>query len=136
MDDVVDKILLANGVYDIVCACSILWLHEVHGLGILSDLHATMFQDEAHVHHPVIRRLMAYWVLTYGVVRACAGFQRELYMVGALTYFIEAVCFEYESLVGGTVIRYKATIVSVVSLLMGGFILWRALTSSSCPTTA
>jgi hypothetical protein len=78
---------------------------------------------------------MAYWVLTYGVVRACAGFQRELYMVGALTYFIEALCFEYESRIGGTVIRYKATIVSVVSLLMGGFILWRALTSSSCPTT-
>ena len=97
MDDVVDKILLANGVYDIACACSILWLHGVHGLDVLSDLHATMFQNEEHVHHPVIRRLMAYWVMTYGVVRTTAGFQRELYLVGALTYFIEAFCFEYES---------------------------------------
>jgi hypothetical protein len=52
-------------------------------------------------------------------------------MVGALTYFIEAFCFQYESRIGGTVVRSKATIVSVVSLLMGGFLLWRALTSSS-----
>ena len=126
MDDVVDKILLANGAYDIACACSILWMP-----GLLSDLHASMFQDEAHVHNPVIRRLMAYWVLTYGVVRAAAGFQRELYVVGALTYFIEAFCFQYESRIGGTVVRSKATVVSVVSFLMGGFLLWRALTSSS-----
>jgi hypothetical protein len=115
----IDVILIVNGLYDLTCACSILWLGHLPGFSVLSNLHAGMFEE--HVSHPVIRRLLAYWLLTYGMVRTMAGLYGDhvLSVVGALTYFIEAFSFEYESRVGETMVRSKVTFVSVTSLFLG-----------------
>ena len=80
-----------------------------------------MFASEDHINHPVIRRLLSYWLLTYGTVRTAAGLHRDnvLDILGALTYLIEAFCFEYELRIGGTMIQSKVTFVSVFSLALG-----------------
>jgi hypothetical protein len=127
-DMIIDTILIVNGLYDITCACSILWLGCLPGFKILSNLHANMFESAEHARHPVIRRLLAYWLLTYGVARTAAGIHRDevLDAVGALTYFIEAFCFEYESMVGETLIASKVAFVSVTSWFLGVMVLSRS----------
>jgi hypothetical protein len=59
------------------------------------------------------------------MVRTVAGFhpERHLYFAAALTYFIEAFSFEYENRVGGTLVPSKVAFVSIVSALMGVWIL-------------
>ena len=43
----------------------------------------------------------------------------ELDILGALTYLIEAFCFEYEHRVGGTMVQSKVRFVSIFSLVLG-----------------
>jgi hypothetical protein len=116
---IIDIVLVANGLYDLTCACSILWLHKLPVFSFLSNLHSAMFKHE----HPVVRRLLAYWLITYGTVRAAAGLHRDLRVLAASTYFIEAFCFEHESWVGETMVRSKVTFVSVFSVLLGVLVL-------------
>ena len=127
--DAVDLLFLVNGLYDLICACSILWLYRLPGFNFMSKLHTAMFKSREHWDHPVIRRLIAYWLFTYGMARIAAGMHRDkvLDIVGALTYFIEAFCFEYETRVGETMIRSKVTFVSALSMLLGVFVLSRSI---------
>ena len=120
----INIILIINGVYDLVCAASILWLHEIPFFSTFSKLHPKMFIEQ-HSDHHVIQRLLSYWIITYGMVRIMAGFHRDnaLYMVAALTYFIEAFCFEYESRVFNTMVSSKVMFVSMTSIIIGIFII-------------
>ena len=113
--------LILNGVYDILCSVGILWFSDVPFFSELSKLHTNMFAEEIHRDNPVIKRLLAYWLMTYGLVRLSAGLfgSSHLYFVAAMTYFIEAFCFEYENRVGKTMISYKVTFVSVFSVALG-----------------
>ena len=97
-DIAISAILLLNGVYDMCCCLGILFLSNVPGFAQLSRLHNTMFVDDENVENPIIRRLLAYWLMTYGMVRTVAGARQELALdvAAALTYFIEAFCFEFE----------------------------------------
>ncbi len=116
-----DVVLVSNGVYDLTCAASILWLNNT-----LSTLHPTMFSKRHHYENPVIKRLLAYWLITYGMVRLIAGFsgEKNLYLVASMTYFIEAFCFEYENRIGHNMVTSKVTFVSTVSVLMGIWIMF------------
>jgi hypothetical protein len=128
MDYVITAILFANGLYDIICGCSIMWLSEsVQPFKLLATLHPTMFIDKEHSEHPVIKRLLAYWLLTYGFARLFAGVQQEFYLdvVAAITYFLEALCYEYERWVGKTVVSEKVTFVSLFSSILGILVLLR-----------
>ena len=138
--DIFHVILVVNGFYDIVCACSILWLWRFPFFSYLSTLHASMFRDDKHVNNPVIRRLLSYWLLTYGLVRIVAGFQGNdvIDILGASTYFIECFCFEYECRVGKTMVHSKVTFVSFLSLTFGIFIVSNhmAVLCSALPSAA
>ena len=121
---IIDVIFLLNGVYDLACAVSIL-----SGVGFLSSLHPAMFTNSPD---PIVRRLLAYWLFTYGTARTAAGLHRDLGLdlVGSLTYFIEALCFEYECRYGGTMVASKVTFVSIFSFVLG--ILVNFIFASSC----
>lgn len=124
---IINIILITNGVYDIACAASILWLNDLPLFSTLAKLHPTMFASLQHSEHPVIKRLLSYWLITYGMVRTMAGFHRDnaLDVATAMTYFIEAFCFEYESRVGQTMDSSKVAFVSIVSTIMGILFLLR-----------
>jgi len=123
---IINTILLLNGIYDILCSVGIVWFSNIPVFSELSELHTGMFSKESDRENPVIRRLLAYWLMTYGMVRLAASLSqtRPLYIVAAMTYFIEAGCFEYENRVGETLISYKATFVSILSIVFGVLVLW------------
>jgi hypothetical protein len=87
-----------------------------------------MFKNEEHINNPIFRRLLAYWLLTYGAVRVAAGMynnNNEMNMIGAYTYFIEALCFQYENVIGKGMVRWKAIFVSVASSALGIIVIVR-----------
>ena len=127
MNLLINLVLITNGIYDLACAAGILWFENLPVFNTLSKLHPTMFADDINSENPVIKRLLSYWLITYGMVRTIAGFHRNnaLDIAAAMTYFIEAFCFEYENRVGGTMDPSKVAFVSIVSALMGVWFLMR-----------
>jgi hypothetical protein len=74
-----------NGAYDVLCALSIL---NVLNVPVLNRLRLSMLTCN---EDPVTKRMFAYWVFTYGIIR--------LYDVGemvTLSYIVEAVCMANE----------------------------------------
>ena len=129
MDSIISGILLLNGIYDLMCCAGILWLGSFPIFDGLSQLHPTMFSSRENSEHPVIKRLLAYWLMTYGMARTIAGIYIDdsSDICAALTYFIEAFCFEHERFVGKTMIPDKVTFVSVFSAALGVLVLLRPL---------
>lgn len=115
-------ILIGNGLYDLLCACSILFLLDVPVVGFLSTLHTTMFSN---TKNPIAFRILAYWLATYGIVRLAAGYDKDtsLTRVAAMTYFIEAICWEYECMVGKSMMQIETSFVSVTSVILGVVVL-------------
>ncbi len=117
ISNVVRAVVLLNGVYDLLCFAAIMWLHWLPGFG---SFHLNVFKDDDDRRHPLVRRLLAYWILTYGVVRVLAGaVDHESYAMdsaAALTYFIEVFMFEYELCAEGTMVRSKVTFITLMSL--------------------
>jgi hypothetical protein len=136
MEDIIPciltSILIANGVYDILCAICIL----LKGFGavpapftILSELHPTMFAKDENINNEVVNRLLAYWLFTYGFARLIAGIKIDVSsdIIAAITYFLEGGCFEYESRIGKTMLQDKVTFVSIFCVALGIFVLLRPL---------
>jgi hypothetical protein len=113
-------ILLANGVYDLACALSILWNPSGWALHALSQLHLGMYSNAQE--DPVFRRMLAYWIFTYGGVRVACGLHADA-RVGSLTYFLEALCLCYEHLAGGTLHAHSAAIVCGLCVSLGWYIM-------------
>lgn len=57
------NIFIINGIYDILCALTIL---DVVKIPILQDLHLSMFHEELN---DISKRLLGYWIMTYGFMR-------------------------------------------------------------------
>jgi hypothetical protein len=79
--------------YDLACAASILSLSH----NILAVLHANLFEDPCNGENRLARRLIAYWLLTYGFVRISVlnGNRTALLLAGS-TYFAEAFAYAHE----------------------------------------
>lgn len=105
-------LLFANGIYDILCSIGILFDNS-----FLSQFHLNMFVTKNQTH--LEKRLLAYWILTNGIIRLVSSFSTNLLLVAALTYYIEAFCFEYEYQVGNTLYLYKVRFVSITSVVFG-----------------
>ncbi len=111
--DAIGVVLAINGLYDALCAASI--------LGGVRAPHTGMLASEEHSGHPLVRRLLAYWLLTYGAARFAAGLHREnadLIQLAALTYLIEGLCFGYELCGARTLVPWKGAFVALTSLAL------------------
>jgi hypothetical protein len=102
--------VLLNGVYDVLCFAGILL-----NVPVLGTLHAGVFIDEPA---PLTKRILAYWILTYGAIRVMAGVSEEpvITLAAAATYFIEAIAFEGENFVFGSVVWHKVRLMTLLTL--------------------
>jgi hypothetical protein len=73
-------IIKLNGIYDILCSFAILkWMN----IPLLNELHLSMFKKE---QDEVSKRMLAYWIFTYGIIRLSDDKQLIL-----LSYLLESV---------------------------------------------
>lgn len=109
----VDASLLMNGVYDVVCALSILWLPTSR----LGRLHLHVFKT---TETPSSNRIFAYWVLTYGLDRIVAGMHTSpaTDVLAVLSYLMESAAYCNESFTFKSVDTGKAMFVCLTSLFL------------------
>jgi hypothetical protein len=113
LDALVDLLLLVNGVYDVVCATSILWLPA----SCLGRLHLNVFNE---TETPTANRIFAYWILTYGLDRIIAGAYTSpaTDAIAVLSYLMESASYYHESSVFASVDAGKAGFVYLASLFL------------------
>ena len=111
-------VIKLNGLYDILCAMSIL---EVIDFAIINKyalrhLHLSMFLSYCPENPAILyERILAYWIFTYGIIRLYSS----EYDVISYSYYIEAAVIAYESLMQKTIHMDKAHFVIWSSLLLG-----------------
>jgi hypothetical protein len=84
-----------NGLYDILCSLTML---DVLDIPLLTGLHESLFNNQ---QNEVTKRMFAYWIFTYGVVRL----QDDIQLL-QISYLIEAffLLHEYNK---GSMIRHR-----------------------------
>lgn len=108
-----------NGIYDILCAISILLCTNTP----LSKIHLSIFKE--NIHYQINNRLLAYWIITYGCIRLFILQQNKtINILIAITYFIEAFVYIYECKLHNTTIKYNVSLVSISSLIIGLLLLY------------
>ena len=105
-------IIILNGIYDILCATSIL---KITHLPPLDTLHLSMFHKKPNIFFLVL------YLFINGMIRIL-GIYLKQYFIVSLTYFIEAGYILYETIQKNTV-QYKAYFVVITSLILGIIIL-------------
>ena len=99
-------IIKLNGIYDILCALSIL---RFINIPVLNNLHLSMISTDKT---PLMERFFAYWIFTYGIIRLHNN--RDLI---AYSYFIEGF-FIFNECVNHTMNLEKGIFTSVACILL------------------
>lgn len=105
-------LVFINGIYDILCAISIL-LHQQTiqiKIPVLCELHIKMFIPN---QTPIFERFLAYWNFTYGMIRIS-----NHSLLISYSYYLEAI-FLFNECFNDTVNKNKTLFVIVSSLLLG-----------------
>jgi hypothetical protein len=119
-----DSLVAVNGVYDIMCAIGILFLPNMCIFSTLARLHSGIFTATVDPTHPLLQRVLAYWILTYGITRmAIIMHVNAIDYLVATTYFLEAAAFVWEDAVHATTQRRKVLWVSCSSTILGSCVL-------------
>lgn len=115
-----DLVVAANGVYDILCATAILAPPRSGWASAAANLHMGMYTRPPGSATPTERRLMAYWLVSYGTVRVvqCTG-DASVSHLSAVTYFIEMAAWLLEYGVYNTVHGGAAMQVAGLCMVFG-----------------
>jgi hypothetical protein len=109
-------VVFLNGVYDILCAISMLFLPKVWIFSVFSRLHPSMFTTPID---PITQRILSYWVMTYGAIRISAIMRNDVVdSLVSMTYLFEATVFAFEYIVHGTTHLYKTIWVIISCILL------------------
>ena len=107
MEQWLNYIIKINGIYDILCALSIL---KIIHIPILDKLHLSMIYENASINE----RLFAFWIFTYGIIRLSNNYE-----IIACSYFIEALFFWNEYYNYKSVYYNKTIFVVISSSILG-----------------
>jgi len=102
------KIAKINGIYNILCALSIL---KMINIPILQIINLQMFKNVNY--DPIFERFFAYWIFTYGIIRI------KYNIFVPYSYYIEALFVANECLVHETIVFEKGMFVIISSGLLG-----------------
>lgn len=146
MNLILKSFIFINGIYDLLCAVSILFFPNT----IIGNIHPSIFNKEIKCHHhhnhnhsqitniiqpladtrilkfdakqQLNNRLLAYWLITYGSIRCFILYEnknKNINLLIALSYFIEAYAYGYEYIYYKTTIKYKVIFISLSSIIIG-----------------
>ena len=123
----IQMILILNGLYDITCALSILFLTKYRRLGYFSKIHMGLFIEENDAQHPILRRFIAYWIMSYGLTRLYAGMMYaykspEVAVFASLTYISESIGFENEANHYDTVHKRSVSLMTIITVIICGLL--------------
>lgn len=104
------NIVLFNGIYDIICAISML---NILPIPFFDKLHISMFKE----HNQKLQRMFAYWILTYGIIRVILYNNWSNGLV-SITYFLEALCI-YNEYMCNQLVYDKSMFVIIMSIFFG-----------------
>lgn len=108
--------IFINGIYDLLCAFAILFFPNT----IIGNIHPLIFNKDCQLKN----RILAYWLITYGSIRCFIIYEnKNINLLIALSYFIEAYAYIYEYIYYKTTIKYKVIWISLSSLIIGTIIL-------------
>jgi hypothetical protein len=90
--------MISNGLYDIACAVGILFVPNAWIFSELARLHPCIFSAEEDASNPLVQRVLAYWLMTYGSIRLVGGIAPSytLKWLVIMTYLVEAFAFGFE----------------------------------------
>ena len=111
--NVMQQLVIFNGLYDILCAFSIV---KIINIPILDKLHLSMFIDEPTEQE---KRWIAYWIFTYGCMRVSL---QHKYLI-SISYLIEAIVIFNECIIHKQIYVYNGIIVSIISFIIAMFVL-------------
>jgi hypothetical protein len=121
--NVIEGIVVANGIYDIASAVGILLFYRLPALRVLANLHIKMFRFDEDRKNATFRRALAYWIFTYGCIRMAILARTPLTdYLAIVSYLIEATVYLIEDAVHTRVDRKKAIWVCSSSILLGASI--------------
>ena len=111
----INNLIFINGIYDIICGISILFFPK----SFFADINISIFNEE-YKNNDLIKRLIAYWVITQGVIRISIFFEKSLIIknIIALSYLIEAYSFSNEYFLFNTTNYYKTLFIILLSLIL------------------
>lgn len=109
MKSYLDYIIKLNGIYDILCALTILRI--IH-FPLLQNLHLSMINDSIR-KNDIFERFFAYWIFTNGVIRLSNCNELISY-----SYYLEAAFFLNEYRLE-SVDKNKTIFVVITSIALG-----------------
>jgi hypothetical protein len=102
------QIVKINGIYDILCAISILKMVDIP---IFKTIHLQMFKNMNN--DPLFERFLAYWIFTYGIIRL------KYNLLVPYSYYIEALFIANECFIHKTIVFENGIFVIITSGLLG-----------------
>ena len=118
------ELIFLSGIYGLACASS----HLLGFKNILSRMHGDILLPDAvdeDTQKNMQRRLLSYWIFTYGIVRLAAvaplfsEAASSWECMVATNYLIESFAYALEGFVYKTVDRQRAACVAVTSAFLG-----------------
>ena len=106
--NVMQQLVIFNGLYDILCAFSIV---KIINIPILDKLHLSMFIDEPTEQE---KRWIAYWVFMNGCIRLSL---QNKYLI-SISYLIESIVIINECFILKQIYIYNGIIVSLLSVII------------------
>ena len=109
-----NQIIFINGIYDILCALSILGYINIP---ILNNLHLSMFIEydrRQNQKQKLFERILAYWIFTYGIIRISGN----SFLI-SLSYYMESIFIANECLINRTIQLDKGLFVIITSYVLG-----------------
>ena len=106
--NLIQQLVIFNGLYDIICAVSIL---KIINIPILDKIHLSMFINEPTNQE---KRWIAYWVFMNGCIRLSL---QNKYLI-SISYLIESIVIINECFIHKQIYIYNGIIVSLLSVII------------------
>ena len=106
--NVMQQLVIFNGLYDILCAFSIV---KIINVPILDKIYMSMFINEPSEQE---KRWIAYWIFTYGCMRTSL---LNKYLI-SISFLIEAIVIINECFIYKKIKIFNGLFVSITSLIL------------------